>query len=173
MVELAELESAWELVSEKLPQRDLLYMGGIGGHPGGGWADYTRAHDLPGGGSLYTHEVDVADIGEQSTSVVGLSDTTDFEVDARVVELALSIEDPRGLRLGFAALGGALDEMYTMLPRDRAVPLLVEGLAELGAIPDDPVMEELAAGAPENLEPWGPEWKAWLVGEYFAPFLGS
>jgi hypothetical protein len=177
VVELAEVESAWEAVGEQLPQRVLLYMdgGGSGGHVtlGGRWADYIAAYDLPGGGCLYTHEVDVADLAEHSTSVIGLSQTTEPEVDVRVVGLALSMKDPRGLALANAALGGALDEMYTTLPRDRAVQLLVTALTEVGGISHDPDMEELAAQAPENLEPWGPEWKVWFVEEYFGPFLSD
>jgi hypothetical protein len=170
-LELAEVLSAWKLVGEKLPQRILLFMGSIlGGHPGGGWTNYVCAHDLPGGGSIYTVEVDVADVGEQWTAVVALSETIDPEVDDRVVELALSVDDPRGLRLGYGALGGTLDDMSTTLPRDRAVPVLVEALTAIGDLVDVG-MEELAAEAPGNLEPWGPEWKAWLVEEYFAPFL--
>ena len=33
-VELTEVEAAWGFASSKLSQRELLYMGGIGGHPG-------------------------------------------------------------------------------------------------------------------------------------------
>ena len=165
-VEREDVEAAWKSVADGLPNRELLSMGGIGGHPGGGWLDVIRAHDLPTGGCIYTWEEDVADVGRQATLLIATSARRDDDADLRVAELALSVEADVGLGLARAACAGACDEFGTVLPMSRAVPLLVPALAEVGEL-YDPGMEELAEQAPENLEPWGPEWLAWLVERAF------
>jgi hypothetical protein len=48
-VERDEVEAAWKTLTDELPRRELLSLGGIGGHPGGGWAEIVCAHALPGG----------------------------------------------------------------------------------------------------------------------------
>lgn len=170
LIELTEVEAAWKIAGPTLPQHDLLYLAGIGGHPGGGWADRVCGHDLPDGSRLYTCEIDVADVGEQRTSVIALTETPNPEIDARVVELVLSINDPRGMRLALGAVAGEFEHMATVLSRERLVPLLVQALGEVEEGFDFGI-EALAEEAPENLEPWSPEWKTWLVQEYFELFL--
>jgi hypothetical protein len=175
-LEVAEVEAAWGSIGERLRQRELLYMFGVGGHPGGSWADIVRAHDLPQGTCLYTWETDLAEAGQQGTFLIAVTEKANEEVDARVVETALSIGEPRGLGLAHSAMSGTLDEMRTVLPRWRIVLLLVDVLDEVGDAFigfDDLILSELVKEAPEHLQPWGPEWKTWLVERYFGPFLSE
>jgi hypothetical protein len=172
-VERAEVETSWAAIGDERPQRELLDMYGMGGHPGGSWAELIRAHDLPPRESIYTWETDIADVGRQATLLIATCEKPDAETDAKVVETALS-PGPRGLSLPLAAMGGTLDEMRTVLPRKRTVPLLVDALDEVGdAFADAPGVEELAQQAPARLEPWSPDWNTWLVERYFEEFLSA
>jgi hypothetical protein len=174
-VEVAEVEAAWGGIAGSLPQRELLYMYGMGGHPGGSWADIVRAHDFIRGTRIYSWETDIADVGQQGTFMIAATEKANEEVDAQVVETALSIREPRGLELARSAMSGTLDEMRTVLPRQRIVPLLVDALDEVGDVfvDSDEILGHLVNEAPEHLQPWGMEWKRWLVETYFAPFLSE
>jgi hypothetical protein len=147
--EIAEVEAAWAAIGERLPERELLYIFGMGGHPGGSWADIVRAHDLPQGTCLYTWETDIADVGQQGTFLIAGTENATEQVDARVVETVLSTSELRGLELARSAMSGTLDEMRTVLPRHRLVALLVEVLGEGGDLFSGPneIFEELARGA--------------------------
>lgn len=164
-LERDDVEAAWKALADDLPWRELLSMGGIGGHPGGGWAELVCAHLLPGGGCIYSWETDVADLGLQVTLLVAATVHAGDGADAAVAEFALSIEG-EGLGLGRGAFGGACDELHTVLSSNRAVPLLVKALAEVGEL-YDPTMEALAEQAPSHLEPWGHDWMRWLVENTF------
>jgi len=173
VVEIPEVEVAWAVIGESLLQRELQYMFGMGGHPGGSWADILRAHDFPGGTRLYTWETDIADVGQQCALLFATAEQANAGVDERVVETALSIRPPLGLELARYVLSGTLDEMRTVLPRERLWPLLVDVLddADGGLEWFDENLEEVANEAPEDLRPWTPEWKTWLVETYVTPSL--
>lgn len=164
-VERDDVEAAWKALADELPRRELLSMGGIGGHPGGGWADLVSVHALPNGGCIYSWETDFADAGWQATLLIATAEHARGEADAAVAELALSI-DSEGLGLARGAFGGACDELETVLPPSRAVPLLVKALTEVGDL-YDPTMEALAEQAPTDLEPWGHDWMTWLIENTF------
>jgi hypothetical protein len=110
-------------------------------------------------------ETDFADLGRQATLLIATTEHAGDEADAYVAGLALSI-DGKGLGLARGAFGGACDELDTVLPPSRAVPLLVNALAEVGDL-YDPTMEALAEQAPGHLEPWGHDWMSWLVENTF------
>jgi hypothetical protein len=96
-------------------------------------------------------------------------------VDARVVEVALSVTESTGLGLARYSMSGTLDEIRTVLARARILPLLVEALDELGPdfLDSDELLEQLAEEAPEQLQPWESEWKWWLIERYFRPYLAE
>jgi hypothetical protein len=164
-VERDDVEAAWKALADDLPRRQLLSLGGIGGHPGGGWAKIVCAHALPGGGCIYSWETDFADLGLQATLLIATTEHAGGEADVSVAELALSI-DGEGLGLARGAFGGACDALDTVLLSSRAVPLLVNALAEIGDL-YDPTMEAMAEQAPGHLEPWGHDWMSWLIEHTF------
>jgi hypothetical protein len=114
---------------------------------------------------IYSWETDVADLAQQATLLIATTEHAGDEADACVVEVTLSI-DGEGLGLARGAFGGACDELHTVLPASRAVPVLVAALAEVGDL-YDPTMEELAEQAPSQLKPWQHDWIAWLVEHSF------
>jgi hypothetical protein len=69
-------------------------------------------------------------------------------VDALVVELALT-RGPASLQLAAGAFCSTLDEFRTVLPRARAVPLLVDALRDADDL-YDLGMQELASEAPRR-----------------------
>ena len=176
-IECSGVEGAWREIGESLPVRELLYMYGMGGHPGGAWADVICAHDLDPCLRVYTWETDIADVGQQGTFLIATSVNANEAVDTLVTEATLSTSDPRGLSLAFGALGGALDEMRTVLSRERMVQSLVGALEQDIGVSDVLLeginLEDLKEGSREHLQPSNAEWKVWLVETCFGHFLSE
>jgi hypothetical protein len=178
--EVPGLVAAWEKAGKTLRTRELLYLYGMGGHPGGAWAEIIRAHDLPGGPRIYSRESDYADLGEQGTFLIAVGEKIDNETDAQVVEELHSLEGQELAQLFFTAI----DKARTVLPRERLMPHLLKALDETVA-PDgyddlalnqgyeslDEFVE--AAEAPEGLKPDSREWKAWFVENYLDGVLSE
>jgi hypothetical protein len=134
----------------------------------------VRAHYLGHRTCIYTWETDIADVGQQGTFLIAFTNKPDQEVDARIVEIALSTAEPLGLELVRGALSGTLDEMRTVLPRRRMMSLLVDALDEVGeGFAESDAVEELSREAPEHLEPRAVDWKTWIVERYFGPLLSE
>jgi hypothetical protein len=169
----AEVEAAWAAICDDLPEQELLYLYGMGGHPGGSWADIVRRHDLPRGGSVYTREIDIADAGSQWTFLIATAERPEDDTDSRVVETAISLREPPGLEVARSALSGTVNEMRTVLPRPRLVKVLVAAwdkklrdeffldsfIGDLGSFIDD---EE----SPAHPEPETAEWSQWVIETY-------
>jgi hypothetical protein len=165
-LEEPQLVAAWDEL-DVTPGRELLYMYGMGGHPGGSWAEIVSAHVLDEGTCVFAWQTDVADAGQQGTFLFAHSERENDEVDMRVVERALSGD---GLELARGAFSGTLDEMRTALPRDRLVSSLVEALDGEAAEFNEELWG-LGDEAPDELERGGRQWKTWLVESYFAHVL--
>jgi hypothetical protein len=149
--EVPGLTKAWKDVGSSLPRRELLYLDSMGGVPGGGLTEIIRAHNLPGGASVYSEECEYPEPG---TFLIGKADEPDYETDARVVEDILSVD---GQRLALAFFGAGVDELRTVLPRERLAPLLRDALDEF----DYESLELL--DPPEHLEPGSRQWSAWII----------
>jgi hypothetical protein len=169
-LEAPALEQAWAAISATLPERELLYMYGLGGHPGGSWADIVRAYELPRGDRLYGWETDIADVGQQGTFIFAMSRKANQDTDERATAYAPSVN---GLGLARSALSGTLDELRCVLTREQILPLLTETLDDIGDVflNFDDTLEELVRDTPDELKPWEPGWNNWLIEAYLGHLL--